>query len=36
MKKDYKKAFETNEKAGKVNPHNNTYLKNKEIYEKYL
>ena len=36
MKKDYKKAYETNEKAGKVNPHNNTYLKNKEIYEKYL
>lgn len=36
IKKEYKKAYEINEIAGKINPRNITYLKNKQIYENSL
>ncbi len=34
--KEYQKAYDTNEKAGKIIPNDKTYLGNKQIYEKYL
>ena len=34
--KEYQKAYDTNEQAGKIIPQDKSYLKNKTIYEKYL
>ena len=34
--KEYQKAFDANEVAGRINPTNGSFLNNKEIYQKYL
>ncbi len=34
--KQYDKAYEVNEKAGKINPQDQSYLKNKEIYQSLI
>lgn len=34
--KDYEKAYNTNEKAGKISPNSQTYINNKKIYQQFL
>ena len=34
--KEYQKAYDANEEAGKINKNDNTYLKNKNIYQKFI
>lgn len=34
--KDYQKAYDNNEKAGKISPNNKTYLNNKKLYQQFI